>query len=422
MPLSRRITIFMIATLAFFVLGCSISGDEAAAPEFALLSPDDTSAEIERTDPDSALANDPTSDAPTDLAVLDGGKTKVAVILTAPTGESGWSFANNEARIAAQAATGIETDFTEVVSGDRAAFETAVQQFIDDGFTVIMTTSFDQAGATEQLAADNPTIVFEHISGSTANDTNFGSSFGRMYQARYLAGMAAGVATESDRIGYVAAFPIPEVVRGINAFSLGAARTNPNSVVEVAWTNTWFDPSAEGSAAQELIDAGADVLTMHQESTATGLAITDAGGTFIGYHSDMSEPVGAYLTAPIWDWTPRYVAIIESAQDGSYTPQAWWGGMADGVVDIVIPDTSPAALPMRSTKQLIIDGKFDIFDSGLIIDQAGTAVIKDGIIQVEILDPVDPSVVVAAPGDEIHDGVLLNMNFFVTNVVGSVDG
>jgi len=102
-----------------------------------------------------------------------------------------------------------------------------------------------------------------------------------MYQPRYIAGMAAGAATESNTIGYVAAFPIPEVIRGINAFALGVKRVNPDAVVEVAWTATWFDPGVEGNTAQALIDAGADVLTMHQDSTATGERITEAGGTFI---------------------------------------------------------------------------------------------------------------------------------------------
>jgi len=265
-------------------------------------------------------------------------------------------------------------------------------------------------------------VRFEHISGFKMNDTNFGNSFGRMYQPRYIAGMAAGAATESNRIGYVAAFPIPEVIRGINAFALGVAETNPDAVVEVAWTATWFDPGVEGNAAQALIDAGADVLTMHQDSTATGQAITDAGGTFIGYHSDMSEQVGAYLTAPVWDWTNRYAEVIEEAKAGEFTPSAWWGGMADGVVDIAIPDSSPVAADMEATKQLILDGAFDVFDQGIIADQAGTVIIDNGVVQTELRDPFDDSVVVAGPGDEVHDGVLLTMNFFVENVVGSISG
>ena len=280
----------------------------------------------------------------------DGSDTKAAFVMVAPVGDAGWNFMHNEGRLGAADAAGVETAFVENIPEGGAEFDNAVQNFIDEGYNVIFTTSFGYMDATETFAAANPDVRFEHISGFKMNDTNFGNSFGRMYQPRYIAGMAAGAATESDRIGYVAAFPIPEVIRGINAFALGVARTNPDAVVEVAWTSTWFDPGVEGNTAQALIDAGADVLTMHQDSTATGQAITDAGGTFIGYHSDMSEQVAGYLTAPVWNWTPRYAEIINDAKEGTYTPEAWWGGMSDGVVDIEVPDSSPVATdqPARS--------------------------------------------------------------------------
>ena len=365
-------------------------------------------------------------DSGDDAAASD---TKAAFVMVAPVGDAGWNFMHDQGRKGAEAAAGVETAFVEAIPEGGAEFDNAVQNFIDDGFNVIITTSFGYMDATEKFASENPDVVFEHISGFKMNDTNFGNSFGRMYQPRYIAGMAAGAATESNTIGYVAAFPIPEVIRGINAFALGVQRTNPDAVVEVAWTSTWFDPGVEGNAAQALIDAGADVLSMHQDSTATGQAITDAGGTFIGYHSDMSAQVDAYLTAPVWNWTPRYTSIIESAAAGTFTPEAWWGGMADGVVDIAIPDSSPVAGEMKEVKQEIIDGNFDVFDSGTVTDQDGNVVIEDGVIQMELLDPFgndfdeDGEVdVVAAPGDAINDGVLLNMNFFVENVVGSVSG
>ncbi len=352
----------------------------------------------------------------------DASDTKAAFVMVAPVGDAGWNFMHDQGRLGAAEAAGVETAFVENIPEGGAEFDNAVQNFIDEGYNVIFTTSFGYMDATETFAAANPDVRFEHISGFKMNDTNFGNSFGRMYQPRYIAGMAAGAATESNTIGYVAAFPIPEVIRGINAFALGVANTNPDAVVEVAWTSTWFDPGVEGNAAQALIDAGADVLTMHQDSTATGQAITDAGGTFIGYHSDMSEQVGAYLTAPVWDWTNRYADVIEEAKAGEFTPSAWWGGMADGVVDIAIPDSSPVSGEMDAVKQSILDGDFDVFDQGTIADQDGTVIIDNGQVQVELRDPFDDSVVVAGPGDEVHDGVLLTMNFFVENVVGSVSG
>lgn len=365
----------------------------------------------------------------TETTAAAANEVKAAFVMVAPIGDAGWNFMHDLGRLGAGDATGVETAFVDSIPEGGAEFDNTVQNFIDQGFNVIFTTSFGYMDATEQFAADNPDVVFEHISGFKMNDTNFGNTFGRMYQPRYIAGMAAGAATTSNTIGYVAAFPIPEVIRGINAFALGVKRVNPDAVVEVAWTSTWFDPGVEGNTAQALIDAGADVLTMHQDSTATGEAITQAGGTFIGYHSDMAAQVDSYLTAPVWNWTPRYTQVIESVQAGTYTPEAWWGGMAEGVVDIAVPDSSPVAGDMKEVREQIIDGTFDVFDSGTIVDQDGNVVIEDGIVQMELLDPFgndfdgDGAVdVVAAQGDAIHDGVLLNMNFFVDNVVGSVSG
>ena len=364
------------------------------------------------------------SDASTDAADAgsdDASDVRAAFVMVAPVGDAGWNFQHDLGRQGAEAATGVETAFVESVPEGGAEFDEAVQNFIDDGFNVIFTTSFGYMDATEQFAADNPDVVFEHISGFKMNDTNFGNTFGRMYQPRYIAGMAAGAATESDTIGYVAAFPIPEVIRGINAFALGVAETNPDAIVEVNWTSTWFGIPEETAAAQALIDAGADVLSMHQDSTATGQAISDAGGTFIGYHSDMSEQVPAYLTAPVWDWTPRYTSIIEAAEAGNYTPEAWWGGMADGVVDIEIPDSSPVAAEMQEVKDSILAGQFDVFNVGDVVDQDGNLIIQDGVVMTELTDPFAPDVVVASPGDDIHDGVLLTMSFFVDNVVGIIE-
>ena len=350
------------------------------------------------------------------------GDVRAAFVMVSPIGDAGWNFAHDQARQGAESITGVETAFVDSVPEGGAEFDNAVQNFIDDGYNVIFTTSFGYMDATAQFAEDNPDIRFEHISGFRGNETNFGNTFGRIYQPRFIAGMAAGAETESNRIGYVAAMPIPEVIRGINAFALGVAETNPDAVVEVVWTSTWFDPGVEGNAAQALIDNGADVLTMHQDSTATGQAISEAGGTFIGYHSDQSEQVEAYLTAPVWDFSQRYADIIQEAVDGEFAPTSWWGGMADGVVDIEIPESSPVAAQMQEVKDSILAGDFDVFDQGVITDQDGNVIFEDGVVQTELVNPFDDTVVVGAVGDEINDSILLNMSFFVENVEGSPAG
>ncbi len=350
----------------------------------------------------------------------DETETKAAFVMVAPVGDAGWNFMHDLGRQGAEEATGAETAFVEAIPEGGTEFDNSVQQFIDDGFNVIFATSFGYMDATEKFAADNPDVDFVHISGFKKNDTNFSNAFGRMYQPRYIAGMAAGAETESGIIGYVAAFPIPEVIRGINAFTLGVQATNPDAVVEVVWTSTWFDPGVEGNAAQALLDKGADVLTMHQDSTATGQAATDAGATFLGYHSDMSEQVGNYLTAPVWNWTDYYTSVIESVQNDSFTPEAYWGSMADGVVDIEIPDSSPVAGDMKAIKDAIINGDFDVFD-GALFAQDGTQITdNDGKLLVDLADPFGNPI--GAVGDEMNDGILLGMGFFVQGVVGSVEG
>ncbi len=398
----------LLAVLALLAAACGSDGDSETTTDEA------DSAEAETTDEGDSSEDDG--------AMEEASDVKAAFVMVAPIGDAGWNFMHNEGRLGAEAATGVETAFVDSIPEGGAEFDNAVQNFIDQGYNVIITTSFGYMDATETFAAANPDVRFEHVSGFKMNDTNFGNTFGRMYQPRYIAGMAAGAATESNKIGYVAAFPIPEVIRGINAFALGVAATNPDAVVEVSWTSTWFDPGVEGNSAQALIDAGADVLTMHQDSTATGQAITEAGGTFIGYHSDMSAQVDSYLTAPVWNWTQRYADIIEEAKAGEFMPQAWWGGMADGVVDIDIPSSSPVADDMQAVKDSILAGDFDVFDQGTISDQDGTVIIDEGVVQVELTDPFAPDVVVAGPGDELHDGVLATMSFFVENVVGSPTG
>jgi basic membrane protein A len=255
----------------------------------------------------------------------------------------------------------------------------------------------------EALAAEFPDVVFDHISGYKANGSNFGNSFGRMYEPRYLSGMVAGSATSSNLIGYVAAFPIPEVIRGINAFTLGVRETNPDAEVEVVWTSTWFDPVVEGDSAQAILDKGADVIAMHQDSTAAGEKAEAAGARWVAYNSDMSAHApAAHLTAPVWNWGPRFTDLIEQTAAGTYEGGYYWGSMADGVVDLApIADDVDAAVKaaVAERKQQIIDGSFHPFQGPI--------------------NAQDGSVLVAA-GDVLDDGTMLGMDFFVEGVIGSL--
>jgi basic membrane protein A len=333
----------------------------------------------------------------------EDSSTKAAFIYVGPVGDAGWTYAHDQGRQEAAAETGVETAFVETVPEGTADFGNYVRDFIDQGFNVIFGTSFGYMDDMEALAEEFPDVVFDHVSGYKANGTNFGNSFGRMYEPRYLSGMVAGSATSSNLIGYVAAFPIPEVIRGINAFTLGVLETNPDAQVEVVWTSTWFDPVVEGDSAQALLDKGADVIAMHQDSTAAGEKAEAAGARWVAYNSDMSAHApAAHLTAPVWNWGPRYAEIIGQATSGTYEGGYYWGSMADGVVDLapIAADVDSAVkAAVAERKQQIIDSTFHPFQ--------GPINAQDGSLYV-------------AAGDVLDDGTMLSMDVFVEGVVGSL--
>ncbi len=333
----------------------------------------------------------------------DDSSTKAAFIYVGPVGDAGWTYAHDQGRLAAAAATGVETAFVETVPEGTADFGNYARDFIEQGFNLIIGTSFGYMDDMEALAEEFPDVVFDHVSGYKANGTNFGNTFGRMYEPRYLSGMVAGSATSSNLIGYVAAFPIPEVIRGINAFTLGVREVNPDAQVEVVWTSTWFDPVVEGDSAQAMLDKGADVIAMHQDSTAAGEKAEAAGARWVAYNSDMSAHApAAHLTAPVWNWGPRYTEIIGQATDGTYEGGYYWGSMADGVVDLapIAADVDAAVkAAVAERKQQIIDGSFHPFQGPI--------------------NAQDGSVYVAA-GDVLDDGTMLSMDVFVEGVIGSL--
>ena len=331
-----------------------------------------------------------------------GPETKAAFIMVAPIGDAGWNYAHDVARQYAEETTGVETAYVDAVPEGTAEFGNYVRDFIDQGYNVIIGTSFGYMDDMLSLADEYPDVVFEHVSGYKMNETNFGNTFGRMYEPRYLSGMVAGSATTSNLIGYVAAFPIPEVIRGINAFTLGVQAINPDAEVEVIWTSTWFDPAVEGDSAQALLDKGADVIAMHQDSTAAGEKAEAAGARWVSYNTDMSEfAPEAFLTAPVWNWGPRYVEIIEAAKAGTYAPTAYWGSMAEGIVDLapIASDVDQGVVDqVMEAKAAIIAGDLHPF-TGPINDQDGNEVL--------------------AAGEVMDDGAMLGMMFFVEGVIGS---
>jgi basic membrane protein A and related proteins len=335
-----------------------------------------------------------------------GEPIKVAFVYVGPVGDLGWTYAHDQARLALEEAIpNVETAYQENVPENPADAERVIRQFAQDGYDVIFTTSFGYMDPTINVAQDFPDTTFIHISGFKTAD-NVGTGFGKIEEPRFVSGQLAGMMTESNQIGYVAAFPIPEVIRGINAFTLGVREVNPEATVRVVWTNTWFDPAKERQAAEALLDGGADVIAQHQDTAGPQQAAEDRGLYGVGYNADMAPLApGAVLTSAIWNWAPYYIDIVESVMNGTWESEQYWGGWQDGVVDMApiadfVPDDIRTAIEeevarFKSGEETI----YTIF-TGPIADQTG-----------EIRVP---------EGQAMTDEELLSMNWFVEGVEGEI--
>ncbi|MGB9859285.1 MAG: BMP family ABC transporter substrate-binding protein [Moorellaceae bacterium] len=305
---------------------------------------------------------------------------KVAFVYVGPVGDAGWTWAHDQGRKYLQEKLPwVTTSYIENVPEGPDA-ERVLTQLAEEGNKVIFATSFGYMDYVIKVAEKYPNVTFLHCSGyKTA--ANVGTYFGAMEEPRYLSGIVAGKMTKTNILGYVAAHPIPEVIRGINAFTLGARSVNPNVKVKVVWTNTWYDPAAEKQAALSLLDAGADVIAQHQDTPGPQQAAQERGKYGIGYDSDMRQfAPKASLTAPIWNWGPYYVKTVEAVKNGTWKPEQYYGTMKDGIVDLApFNDIVPQDVRqlVENKKKEILEGKFYVFQ-GPIKDQSGKVRVPEG--------------------------------------------
>jgi basic membrane protein A len=313
----------------------------------------------------------------------DNSDFKVGVIhIGDPADGAGYSFAHDQGIVAMQEELGLSDDQiirkNNVSDTDAVAIRTAMEECIEEGAKIIFGTSWGYMDTMEQLAAEYPDIYFSHASGYKSNGSNFNNYFGRIYQARYLTGIAAGLKTQSNKIGFVAAMGIDN--SGINAFAMGVESVNPDAKVYVKVTNTWFDPTLEGQAAEALLDMGCDVIAQHADTAAPQLAAQKRGAWGVGYNSDMTKDAPeSHLTAPIWNWGVYYTKATKEAMDGTWTGENYFGGLAEGFVDIsplsknVAEGTEEA---IEAARKKIIDG-YNVFE-GEIKDNQGNVVCAEG--------------------------------------------
>jgi simple sugar transport system substrate-binding protein len=262
---------------------------------------------------------------------------KVGFVYVSPVGDAGWTYQHDQGRLAMEAALGPRVATTVVASvAEGADGERVMRDLAASGHGLIFATSFGYLEGALRVAAEFPQFKFEHAGGyKTAPNLNTYNA--RYYEARYLAGLLAGRTSRHGVAGYVAGFPVPEVIQGINAFTLGMREVNPVAQVRVLWLNAWFDPPRERDAARALIDAGADVLTNHSGSPAVAqaaqAAFHDQGVRVIAYQSDMSKYApDAQLAAVTHHWGAYYTAVARAVLDGTWRAQPVWGGMKDGFV------------------------------------------------------------------------------------------
>jgi basic membrane protein A and related proteins len=289
---------------------------------------------------------------------------KIAFIFSGPIGDFGWSYMHNQGRLAIEETFGdaVETEIVENVNSENT--ELVLNELISSGFSVIFTTSLEHQEALLIVAAENPEIQFISGAGNIGAE-NVAIINGRMYQPRYLSGMVAGSMTETNTVGFVAAYPFPVVIGEINAFALGVQSVNPDAVVQVVFTNTWFDPVIEAGAADSLLLSGADVIAQHQDTPEPQNAAARIGAYSISYNSDMSDIGETVLTGPVWNWGAKYVDIIQHILDGDYEgDEVYWGGMEDGIVDLapfspLVPEE--VIILVEERRAVIESGEWDVF-------------------------------------------------------------
>jgi len=332
-------------------------------------------------------------------------KTKACFIYVGPIGDFGWSYQHDQGRLAVEKAMGadVETAYLESVPEGPDA-ERALERFARSGCNIIFTTSFGYMDATNAVAGKFPDVKFEHATGYKREHPNVATYNSRFYEGRYIQGQIAAKLSKVGVAGYIASFPIPEVVMGINAFVLGAQSVNPDFKLKVVWANTWFDPGKEADAAKALIDQGVDIVTQHTDSTAPMQVAAERGIKAFGQASDMIKfGPQTQLTSIIDDWAPYYVERVKAVADGSWKQVDIWHGLKEGNVAMAPYTNMPedVAKMAAETEAKIKSGEFHPF-TGPVKKQDGSDWLKEG----EVAD----------------DGTLLGMNFYVQGVDDKLPG
>lgn len=328
-------------------------------------------------------------------------KLKAGFVYVGPVEDAGWTKAHDLGRIEMEKLEYVEPSvFVESVPEGAEAVR-VITELVESGCNMIFTTSFGYMDPTLEVAKKYPEVHFHHCSGYKTNE-NMTNYFGKMYQAKYLAGIVAAKMSKTGKLGYVAPFPIPEVVRLINAYTLGARSINPDATVQILWTNSWFDPVHEKEAANSMIADGCDVITQGADSAGPQEAAEAAGVYSIGYDSDMKMYApNAHLTSAIWNWGIYYTWAAEHIKNKTWTNEGVWWGIETGIVELsdyneVVPQDVRDYVAAEQTRIIEND---DIF-TGPLYDNQGNLRVEEGVA--------------------LTDGEKLSIQWFVAGVLGQI--
>jgi len=355
-----------------------------------------------KTEPSAATTSASSASAAVEAA-KPAGPLKIAFAYVGPVGDAGWTFAHDRGRKEVEAEFGskVTTAFVENVP-ESADAERVMRDLVDQGNTLIFGTTFGYMEPMLKVATEAKSVRFEHATGYKTG-ANLRTYDARTYEGAYMAGVIAGGVTKSNKLGVVGSIPIPEVIRNIDSFTLGARSVNPKITTHVVWVNKWFDPPKEGEAAQALLNQGADVLMQNTDSSAVLQTAEKAGKFGFGWDSNMSKfGPKAHLGSAIINWGPYYKQAVKEALDGSWkTGKTWWG-VKEGAIDLVgLSDqvSAEAKAKIEQIKAGLKDGSFSIW-KGPIVDQSGKEVLK--------------------AGETADDKFLSGINFYIKGVEGKI--
>ena len=330
---------------------------------------------------------------PASAAAKAAGPLNIAFAYVGPVGDAGWTFAHDKGRLALEKEFGdkIKTTFVEKVPEGPEA-ERVIRDLVGQGNTLVFGTTFGYMEPMLKVAADNPNVKFEHATGykTAANMRTYDA---RTYEGAYMAGVIAGSMTKSNTLGVVGSIPIPDVIRNINSFTLGAQSVNPKIKTKVVWVNAWFDPPKETEGAQSLLNQGADVLFQNTDSAAVLQTAEKAGKYAFGWDSDMSKfGPKSHLASSVINWGPYYIKATKDALEGTWTTGGVWWGVKEGAIDLVsISDKVPADVKTKveGVKSGLKDGSFVIW-KGPIVGQDGKEVLaKDAVADDKFLGGIN---------------------------------